>query len=980
MARGHKNRGRGGFRGPFDDNPRGRGRGRGRGGSGGHYPRGRGRGGPAYIDDDDFVIQQWPSNDPPATPPPRRGNWTPRGNGTPRGNAARGNWTPRGRGRGRGAPPLPYNTYHNSRRGLGSPHENGRGRGDRTDSFSPYGRGRNLSAKLRAGEPLSRLFYEDRPLLRPIQFVRSIYTATLFEKEDDIFLPVVEPAVDGNEQSHVPTANAVLRVFSQTEEAEISGEEDGQLEEIDFADIGKLQAKVDAASKANPAVPKVATATESTSFFEDTTPAPVGAFSSADRIPVNTLDGALGAGPVDDDEEIIVYVAPHPRTGKIATSQNVPSPIPRLPAASLRDVEVVSPVAPSNVPATTVREAQTIDTSPSQADGPSRKPFSLELGTLYPELTSPPDQIPSPSPDAADLPAPPAFESVSFSFDKAAPTSKKPARRLHPANTPHALLKRSRQPRRRPLRGSGFGFGSFGAAREEAMLREVDPRRDERRRGDSDLEWGTDDEDNNEDAMDTLSAEMGGMGFDEDIDLAAMKRFVHGMSAEGSRHVTMDDVADMAKMNEEDEQEDARGSESASEDSEDEEGDENAGNKRASIAGKMEAGPEESEDDDEEIEAVMNAEEELLIAEPGDAVESEVGDEDDDEDDEEDNEDEDEDEEDDSEDEATPRRSFQARLERMRASTRKDKGKGKATEDSSDEAMSIQVTWEDGEEQWLGSIDDILAENAHILGTGNRKARKYMFKAIQNGDFDDLLLDTTQPAKRRKDKGDDLPPELREQWEKDRQKKAENKQKRALERMKLAADPLAVHKGGKKGRKAMLAAGRTAEGLPNRIVDLVTLEQQIRRFLADIDGRDTMVLPPCDKETRKRIHDIAGAFNLKSQSKGKGDSRYTTLTKTSKSGLGVKEGKIRAIMKKATNGTWDGPRNGDWKGKANLAKHREGEEVGKGAAKIDGSNIGFKMLAAMGWSDGDRIGLSGGLDAPLTAIMKKTKLGLGATM
>ena len=55
-------------------------------------------------------------------------------------------------------------------------------------------------------------------------------------------------------------------------------------------------------------------------------------------------------------------------------------------------------------------------------------------------------------------------------------------------------------------------------------------------------------------------------------------------------------------------------------------------------------------------------------------------------------------------------------------------------------------------------------------------------------------------------------------------------------------------------------------------------------------------------------------------------------------------------------------------------------DVSQGAAKIDAKNIGFKMLASMGWSDGDRIGLSGGLDAPLTAIMKKTKLGLGAAV
>lgn len=36
------------------------------------------------------------------------------------------------------------------------------------------------------------------------------------------------------------------------------------------------------------------------------------------------------------------------------------------------------------------------------------------------------------------------------------------------------------------------------------------------------------------------------------------------------------------------------------------------------------------------------------------------------------------------------------------------------------------------------------------------------------------------------------------------------------------------------------------------------------------------------------------------------------------------------------------------------------------------------LLSSMGWSDGTTIGSSGGLDAPLTAVIKKTKLGLGA--
>lgn len=37
------------------------------------------------------------------------------------------------------------------------------------------------------------------------------------------------------------------------------------------------------------------------------------------------------------------------------------------------------------------------------------------------------------------------------------------------------------------------------------------------------------------------------------------------------------------------------------------------------------------------------------------------------------------------------------------------------------------------------------------------------------------------------------------------------------------------------------------------------------------------------------------------------------------------------------------------------------------------------MLAAMGWAEGEGIGLSGGLEAPLVAVIKHSKLGLGAT-
>lgn len=45
---------------------------------------------------------------------------------------------------------------------------------------------------MRAGVPLSKLLNEDRPLLRPVIFVRSVHTATLFREEEEILKPLAE--------------------------------------------------------------------------------------------------------------------------------------------------------------------------------------------------------------------------------------------------------------------------------------------------------------------------------------------------------------------------------------------------------------------------------------------------------------------------------------------------------------------------------------------------------------------------------------------------------------------------------------------------------------------------------------------------------------------------------------------------------------------------------------------------------------------
>lgn len=176
---------------------------------------------------------------------------------------------------------------------------------------------------------------------------------------------------------------------------------------------------------------------------------------------------------------------------------------------------------------------------------------------------------------------------------------------------------------------------------------------------------------------------------------------------------------------------------------------------------------------------------------------------------------------------------------------------------------------------------------------------------------------------------------------------------------------MSFNKGGKKGRKGMLAAARldpTITVIPNRVVDMVTLVQQIRRFIADVGGPMTMSLPPTNKETRKNVHEMAVAFNLRSVSKGKGDARYTTLSKTTKSGIYVDEKKVAKIVRRSSGRGGGGEFMGSnpWKdrgqGKPVVPRHKDGDEVGKVCLKhliyftsVDEIKI-FSVGCAEDWS------------------------------
>lgn len=922
------------------------------------------------------------------------------------------------------------------RRGMGT---RGRGRG-RGTSDAPrarpgFGPGTNWNRNA-PDAPLSKLYrdYSERPYLKPVMFVPSVLTRTLFQEEEDILQPVAESA-GPSEESHVPTADRVARVFSggdfppppplsPSSEERLSDHEE-ELEEVDFADMGKLFPQRDATqaststrasqpasssreevftgvyNKKNYSVPTPPShPTLSRAVASPKKPNPVsidGVVSEATPITVHSttmLEHSTAALVITKDDEIVIEkpdpipFSQSPTT--LISDEAIVSPAclpeddiptffvdtePTKPSAhrSASDVVLFDRTAWGNA-ALGEEDELIVYVAPHPRSGgaspitnvprvrlPSR---SVLTGTTNPMQIHPGPVVHEDTTDKKSLPAqtePPQFSSVSFNF--ATPSTKKQSRQ-RPVFTPSDRSKARIQARKQEAQVARNRaqrqalFGSFGAILSEARLRDADERErksvrwESRRKDDSNVDFGDDDSDDTHDTpandgVDEVSIGLGGMDLDPDLepDLEAMKGFVQSMSAEGSRHRTIDEIQDEERMRIEDE--------------EDDDGSDSHGSFNDT-----------SDEEDKEEAAVFEVEEEILIAEsesgrPRETSRSDHSNEADDS----------------SDDELSPRANFQARLRRVREKSRSTKPIAAAAGGDSDEESDTFPPWNrgDSDDDYIARIEDMLEMHSGVIEGKDRKLRKKLFRAIQNGSFDHLddyeELDgsfTYKPAKSKRNKMQEIPAELQEIWKKDRAKKAERKRAREEARLIDAVDPISPKKGGKKGRKAMRAAARLdptelAE-IQNAIVDMVSLEKQIRRFIGDISGKNNMVLPPMNKASRKKVHELASSFNLKSQSKGKGAGRYTTLIKSTNM-RAINEHKVGSFMKKH-GGRFD-----------TMPRHKDGDEVGKAAPKIGQTNVGFRMLASMGWAEGDRIGgdASTGIDVPLTAFIKNTKLGLGAT-
>ncbi|KAK8865942.1 hypothetical protein IAR55_001091 [Kwoniella newhampshirensis] len=338
------------------------------------------------------------------------------------------------------------------------------------------------------------------------------------------------------------------------------------------------------------------------------------------------------------------------------------------------------------------------------------------------------------------------------------------------------------------------------------------------------------------------------------------------------------------------------------------------------------------------------------------------------------------------------------------------------TDEEEGEAFSGSNQWRDDTQWFIEVMEDALDNDVDMR---DRKSRNKIFRQIEDGDFgDDWGLEPAIKSKRNKH----IAPQLQAQWEKDRKAKAEKKQQRELERLIAEIEPYALRKGKGKGkgknkahqasvahlipasasevaRMFDISSDEDEDGLmrpPFRKggrmpsgVSLDYVDQKIQIFLDD-KGKQTLSLPPMDKEGRKKVHLLAECYGLKSKSRGSGKTRFTVLIKLQRSGTLIDKVRRERLLTAAPQSGGQfyktlfargGGGGGKGKGRAPpgpSVRHKDGDLVGEGAEKIGMENIGHKLLSKMGWAEGDRIGRTGGLDAPIVAIVKNTKMGLGA--
>ncbi|KAG0149391.1 hypothetical protein CROQUDRAFT_39822, partial [Cronartium quercuum f. sp. fusiforme G11] len=256
--------------------------------------------------------------------------------------------------------------------------------------------------------------------------------------------------------------------------------------------------------------------------------------------------------------------------------------------------------------------------------------------------------------------------------------------------------------------------------------------------------------------------------------------------------------------------------------------------------------------------------------------------------------------------------------------------------------------------------EEMLALEQTIWGLDPKAARKGAKKAIgkltAKVQTDDSVIDALQV-----------------QWQADRKAKAERKAARKLARLTGELG------NAKKSKKKAARRRERIEG-----DQLMEIHELMRYFIEHALNDTKLLLPAVNKKMRAKIHLAAHAYGLKSYSMGKGKHRAPTLERTHATRVwGVDLRKVQSILfgPAPPRGTEE---HTDWQWNYRLrgthGNNREGALVGQGASELGQENVGFKLLAKMGWTQGETMGSissTNGLQAPLMAVVKTTKSGLG---
>ncbi|KAG8712024.1 hypothetical protein FRC09_020290 [Ceratobasidium sp. 395] len=940
--------------------------------------RGRGRGRGAFVQMSSVLV-------PPAGRASPRGGYRGAGPSTPRG---RGSITPRGRG-----------DFQTRARGDFTPR--GRGRGD----VFPRGRGRGFAFQSGGRDSGNEFEGQQNRLLEPITFVRAQLTArTLFQEEEEIFKAELIDSILNYAGDVIPTADFVEAAFAAQQDAEEDDEEYSpdvnDIQDTATTAVDPTGSRTPPVASSSKQLPKldISSAVSLATALKDAalTPreehfVPVSPALSKAIIKENTPIDPVAPDSDSDSEDVVLFVpqprtplrpmtplpllaAPGPSLG-VAPSPIRPSPLAMsfrpplqedeemleaIPEASgkkseglaenTHDIEmiVLDKTKPADNTTTTtmmtvdtdadvptinfedLSSAMFVDTTPARVELPSKtsKPIHTEKARGHILGTSAVKSPPKPSAPSLHTTA---FGSTPYSITTQTTeqiVSSEPIIQTTSVVTESIELVTADIPAKPATPNFHTMTFTFTPRTEASRARRAPPdggrhglgfkpKSTQRvpREGDSDLDWGDDGPPKSK-----LKAKESQDKEDEDEESDGDHGMVEDIDSATMLKFLKGVEAQEWKTMDDINDEDILRQEDEDEDEEDE-----------SESDEEEDSDEDLDEDEEELNRIIAA------AEADDDLDE----------------------------------SFRTRLSRMRKTPGrngkgkgKGKGKGRAGDDSDDDEIQMSgFSWAEKDEAYIAAIQEQLEEELFL-----KRERKR-----------GVISPPLSPASRGKNKH--VPPELQAQWEHDRSKKAENKRLRALQRQLAAQEPPKRGSGRKSKASFMFNNSGTVSSLP-------AIEPKLRAFVANL-GMKTMALQAMDKESRRRVHLLAECFGIKTDSKGSGTGRYITLIRTSRTGLAVDEAKIRRLVRAAEEAEDAGMaafnrayyRNDGERGSGGKAriKTRDGEEVGRTAAKIGVDNIGHQLLSKMGWSEGDRIGKSGGISDPLVAVMKSTKLGLGAT-